>query len=260
MIIKTLATGASGMRAFQMKLDTIGNNIANINTTAYKRSRIEFAEMMRQAMGDQGIPAASDPRPAGGSGVKMVSVARLVEQGDLLQTGRDLDLAIEGEGYFKVISPEDDREYYTRDGCFYLNNEGIIVNANGYKLEPEINLKDGNYVAIRIDEKGKVQGKTAEGDFQDIDEITLYTFPAPANLLDEGNNLYSPTAASGEATEGTPGEDGVGLIRQGYLERSNVDLAQEMLGMIEAQRAYAANARTIQTADEMWDRANNLRK
>ncbi|CCO09186.1 flagellar hook-basal body protein [Desulforamulus hydrothermalis] len=267
MIIKTLASGASGMRAHQLKLDTIGNNIANINTTGYKKSRVNFADMVQQALGDEGIPAAADPRPAGGSGVRTVTVARLFEQGDLLQTGRELDLAIEGEGFFKVMPAdgEDDREYYTRDGSFYIttiDDEPVLVNAGGYKLDWDGQLDPETYSSYQVNEKGEVYGLKKDGtiDKDPIGTIQLYTFAAPANLMSKGNNLYLPTAASGEATAGTPGEEGVGYLRSGYLERSNVDLAVEMIGMIEAQRAYAANSRTVQTADEMWDRANNLRK
>ncbi|SHF36820.1 flagellar hook-basal body protein [Desulforamulus putei] len=267
MIIKTLASGASGMRAHQLKLDTIGNNIANINTTGFKKSRVNFADMVRQALGDEGIPTASDPRPEGGSGVRTVSIARIFDQGDLLQTGRDLDLAIEGQGFFKVIpvTGEDDKEYYTRDGSFYIttvDDEPVLVNASGYKLDWDGELNPEEYQSYKVDEKGNVYGIKKDGsiDTDPVGTIQLYTFPAPANLLSKGNNLYMPTAASGEATSGTPGEEGIGYIRSGYLERSNVDLAVEMIGMIEAQRAYAANSRTIQTADEMWDRANNLRK
>jgi len=271
MIMKTMATGASGMRANQLKLDVVGNNIANINTTSFKKSRPNFAEVMRQAMGDEGVPTTSEPKTEVGSGVRMVSISRINEQGDLMQTGRQLDFAIEGEGFFKVVSPDGEKEYYTRDGSFYINNEGILVNANGYRLEPEIKL-DKQYRSVILDEKGQLKGEpysnSTDGNsgdtkkvYEDIGSpIELYNFPSPGNLLDEGNNLFSETEASGEATSGEPGKDGFGVIRQGYLERSNVDLAQEMVGMIEAQRAYASNTRTVQTADEMWDRANNMRK
>lgn len=266
MIIKTLASGASGMRAHQVKLDTIGNNIANVNTTGFKRSRANFADIVRQALGDEGVPTTDDPRPEGGSGVRMVSIARIIDQGDLMQTGRDLDLAIEGQGFFKVMpaNGEDDKEYYTRDGSFYItavDDEPILVNSSGYKLDWDGELDPETYKVYTVDEKGKVWGqKIADGKMKELGTIELHTFPAPGNLLNKGNNLYMPTEASGEATSGAPGEEGLGLIRSGYLERSNVDLATEMIGMIEAQRAYAANSRTIQTADEMWDRANNLRK
>lgn len=261
MIIKTLASGASGMRVHQMKLDIIGNNIANVNTSSFKKSRLNFAELVRQNLGDEGIPAANEPSPQEGSGVKMISIARIMDQGDLVNTGRELDLAIDGEGFFKVISP-DDKEYYTRDGSFYINNEGVLVNANGYRLEPEVSIgTDEIYKSILVNEKGHISGILSDGKPGDLDTtIELYTFPVPANLLNKGNNLFMQTEASGEEISAEPGEDGLGYIRQGYTERSNVDLATEMIGMIEAQRAYASNAKTIQTADEMWERANNMRK
>lgn len=254
------------MRAHQLKLDTIGNNIANINTTAFKKNRTDFGEIVRQAIGEDGIPAANDPRPEGGSGVRIVSLARVIDQGDLIQTGRDLDLAIEGQGFFKVTpaTGDDDIEYYTRDGSFYIttiDDETVLVNSSGYKLVWDGELDAETYKAYSVDEKGTVWGQRIEdGKTEEVGNIELFTFPAPSGLVSKGSNLYMATEASGEETSGVPGEDGIGSIYSGYLERSNVDLATEMIGMIEAQRAYAANSRTIQTADEMWDRANNLRK
>lgn len=258
-MLKALSNGVSGMRANQLKMDLIGNNIANVQTTAYKRSKPNFAEVVRQALGDQGIPASDTPRPEDGGGVKMISIQRILNQGDLMPTDRPLDLAIEGNGYFKAISPEDDQEYYTRDGNFYINNEGVITMANGYRLEPEITLPE-DAASFSVDEKGVVRAKLQDGTEDEIGTIELYTFPAPAALSADGNNLLSETEASGEATSGEAGEEGFGNIRQGYLERSNVDLTQEMVSMIEAQRAYSLNARTISTADQMWGQANNMKK
>lgn len=266
MIIKTLASGASGMRAHQLKLDTIGNNIANINTTSYKKSTPNFGEIVRQALGEEGVAAATEPRPESGAGVRLISMARVIDQGDLMNTGLDLDLAIEGQGFFKVTSPfgDDDQEYYTRDGSLSIVNidgETVLVNSSGYKLVWDGELDPETYQSYTIDEKGTVWGKKfSDGQREEVGNIELFTFPAPSNLASKGSNLYLATEASGEEISGVPGEDNLGAIRSGYLERSNVDLATEMIGMIEAQRAYAANSRTVQTADEMWDRANNLRK
>lgn len=257
-MIKSLANGASGMRAQQTKMDIIGNNIANVQTTAYKRSKPNFSEMVRQALGDQGIPAAESPRPSEGSGVQVVSIQRVLDQGNLLETKRQLDLAIEGRGYFKVLSP-DDTEFYTRDGSFLMNSEGMIVTASGYTLETDFTL-DPEVVAFTVDTKGNVRTRLADGSEEEAGKIELYTFAAPEALRAEGNNLFTETEASGEAVAGEPGEEGFGVIRQGYLESSNVELTQEMVSMIEAQRAYSLNARTIQTADQMWSQANNLRK
>ncbi|AEG59534.1 flagellar hook-basal body protein [Desulforamulus ruminis DSM 2154] len=258
-MIKSLSNGVSGMRASQLKMDVVGNNVANVQTTAYKRSKPNFAEVVRQALGDQGIPSTEDPRPQEGSGVKLVSIQRVDTQGILNPTGRSLDIAIDGTGYFKVISPDDDREYYTRDGNFYINNEGIIINSLGYALEPEMTLPE-DYTSFSIDEKGLITAQLNDGTEEEIGTIELYSFPAPNALLAEGNNLFSETEASGEAVSGEAGEEGFGLIKQGYLESSNVDITQEMVSMIEAQRAYSLNARTVQTADRMWEQANNLRK
>lgn len=266
MIIKTLASGASGMRAHQLRLDTIGNNIANINTTSFKKSTPNFGEIVRQAVAEEGIAVDTENRPESGSGVRLITMARIIDQGDLINTGRDLDLAIEGQGFFKVTSPQgdDDTEYYTRDGFLSvvnLDDETVLVNSSGYRLVWEGELDPETYESYTIDERGTVWGKTfADGQREEVGNIELFTFPSPSNLVSKGSNLYLATEASGEEISGVPGEDNLGAIRAGYLERSNVDLASEMIGMIEAQRAYAANTRTIQTADEMWDRANNLRK
>lgn len=263
MLLKTLNSGASGMRAHQIKLDVIGNNIANVNTPSFKKSRADFAEMVRQAVGDEGVPAANNPRPEEGSGVRLVSIARMMDQGNLIETGRELDFAIEGEGFFKVvpIDGDGDQEYYTRDSTFFINNEGLLINAKGYQLDEGITLDTEQYKSIVVDEKGAIHGVLADGTLEETgDTIQLYTFPAPAGLAKKGDNLYLATEASGEPEGDDPGTEGRGFIRQGYVERSNVDLATEMIGMIEAQRAYASNAKTIQTADEMWERANNMRK
>lgn len=257
-MIKTLANGVSGMRAQQFKMDIIGNNIANVQTTSYKRSKANFSEVVRQALGDQGIPAADNPRPAEGNGVQVISIHRVFNQGDLMETKRPLDLAIDGNSFFKVISP-DDKEYFTRDGSFLINNEGELVTAGGYVLETDFTLEEG-VTSFAVDPKGVVRVKLTDGTEQGAGTIELHTFPAPVALRSEGNNLFTETEDSGEAVAGEAGEDGFGFIRQGFLERSNVDLTQEMVSMIEAQRAYSLNARTIQTADQMWSQANNLRK
>ena len=252
-------------------MDIIGNNIAYVNTTAFKKSRANFAEIVRQALGDEGVPSVDNPRPEEGSGVMTVSIARMMEQGDLIPTGRDLDMSIDGQGFFKVIpiDSDDDQEYYTRDGHFFFNTDGILVNANGYEVEVEWNeeFDPAKYSTISVDEKGNIRGVRHSTDNEDQDsaeeplgQIVLYAFPVPGNLFNKGNNLFMETETSGEPISEEPGTEGMGFIRQGYIERSNVDLATEMVGMIEAQRAYASNARTIQTADEMWERANNMRK
>ena len=264
MLLKTLNSGASGMRAHQIKLDVIGNNVANVNTASFKKSRVNFAEMVRQAVGDEGIPASNNPRPEEGSGVRMVSIARMMDQGNLIHTGRELDLAIEGEGFFKVvpIDGDSDQEYYTRDSTFYVNNEGLVINSQGYQLDEGITLDTTEYKSFEVDENGTIWGVPADskGSREEVGNIQLYTFQAPANLAKKGDNLYMATEASGEPEGEAPGTEGRGFIRQGYVELSNVDLATEMIGMIEAQRAYASNAKTIQTVDEMWERANNMRK
>lgn len=250
------------MAAQQLNVDIIANNLANVNTAGFKRSRSDFQDLMYQTLRLPGaMTAAGTQVPTGiqvGMGSKAMGVQKLFSQGDYKQTGNELDLAIEGKGFFKLLSNDD--EVYTRAGNFKIDSEGYICTTAGDRLQPEITV-DPTAVTISIDSGGRlvVWGPDTETPLAEED-ITLYSFPNPAGLYSMGRNLYRPTAASGEATEGTPGLDGLGTISQGYLEMSNVNVVEEMVGMIIAQRAYEVNSKAIQVADQMLSMANNIKR
>lgn len=275
-MLKALQTARSGMAAQQLQMDITANNLANINTTGYKKDKVEFAELVRQRLGHSGLPVVPADRaavPESGSGTRLSGIDKVFTQGQLQQTKRPLDLAINGPGFF-VVSPtgaEADR-YYTRDGAFYLNEEGYLVNAAGYRLLGR--NRQGNLQPIRLqlnNEAGKVLQSisvTADGKITaldasgrelrftgNVDTVAVVRFANNAGLAAAGNNLYAATAASGQPEYITEAS-----VVSGYLEASNVDLAEEMIKMIEAQKAYALNSRAVRTADEMWAAANNIRK
>jgi flagellar basal-body rod protein FlgG len=190
-------------------------------------------------------------------GTMPVGVQKMFMQGDFKQTANELDLSIEGKGFFKVLSNED--ELYTRAGNFKLDASGNVCTPNGDRLQPEMTIPSET-VSISIDKTGTVTVFDPQGIGTSLGVIELYTFPNPAGLFSLGRNLYRSTDASGEAISGTPGSDGVGTIAQGFLEMSNVDVVQEMVSMIMAQRAYEANSKAIQTADSMLQMANNIKR
>jgi flagellar basal-body rod protein FlgG len=190
-----------------------------------------------------------------GMGTMPVSVHKEFSQGDFRQTGNELDMAIEGTGFLKVISNEEER--YTRSGNFKLDSNRNIVTSNGDKLQPEMTVPTDT-VSLAVDSDGTVTSFDADGVGTSLGTIEVYSFPNPAGLYSAGHNLYRATDASGEAVSGTPGSDGMGTIVQGYLEESNVDVVQEMVGMIMAQRAYEVNSKAIKTADDMLSIVNNI--
>ncbi|MBW1739626.1 MAG: flagellar basal-body rod protein FlgG [Deltaproteobacteria bacterium] len=261
-MLRGLWTAASGMAAQQLNVDIIANNLSNVNTTGFKKSRADFQDLMYQTLRTAGATtAAGNQLPTGiqiGMGAKAMGIQKMFSQGDYNQTGNELDLAIEGKGFFKVVS--NDEEVYTRSGGFKIDSEGYICTPAGDRLQPEITIPS-NAVSISIDSAGRLVawGQDKETPVLETD-IKLYTFPNPAGLHSMGRNLYRPTAASGEATEGTPGSDGVGTLAQGYLEMSNVNVVEEMVSMIIAQRAYEVNSKAIQTADNMLQMANNIKR
>jgi flagellar basal-body rod protein FlgG len=259
---KGLWTAATGMAAQQLNVDIIANNLANVNTVGFKKSRSDFQDLMYQTLRLPGaMTAAGTQLPTGiqiGMGAKPMGVQKLFSQGDYSQTGNELDLAIEGKGFFMVLSNEE--EVYTRAGNFKIDSEGYVCTAAGDRLQPEITI-DPEAVSISIDSGGSlvVYGQDASTPLSQED-LKLYSFINPAGLSSMGRNLYRPTEASGEAVEGAPGVDGLGTIAQGYLEMSNVNVVEEMVGMIIAQRAYESNSKAIQTADNMLQMANNLKR
>jgi flagellar basal-body rod protein FlgG len=258
-MLRGMWSAASGMAAQKLNIDVIANNLANVNTAGFKKSRADFQDLMYQTVDEAGSTTSSGQQiPVGiqvGMGTMPVDVHKVFIQGDFQQTSDQLDMAIEGKGFFKVISGADER--YTRAGDFKLDANGNIVTANGDKLQPEMTVP-ANSTSIKIDADGTVTSFDAQGTGTALGTIEMYSFPNPAGLYSCGHNLYQATDASGQAVAGTAGQQGIGTISQGYLEVSNVDVVQEMVDMIMAQRAYEINSKAIKTADDMMSIANNI--
>jgi len=250
------------MVAQQVNLDVVANNIANVNTAGFKRDRADFQDLMYQAMRLQGVTTEGGNQvPTGiniGHGSMLAAVHKLFTQGDYQQTENELDLAVEGNGFLQVTLPSGETAY-TRSGSLKQDSQGRIVTSDGYLLTPNLTIPQGT-TNISIESDGTVsvlvQGEQAP---QQIGTIELATFSNQAGLRPMGKNLFAETDASGTPTTGKPGENGLGRILQGYIESSNVNVVQEMVNLIVGQRAYEANSKSIQAADEMLRQANNLR-
>lgn len=262
-MIRALWTSASGMQAQQLNIDVIANNLANVNTTGFKRSRADFQDLLYQTLRVAGGPTAAGTLvPTGmelGHGTRPVAIQKLFLQGDYQQTHNELDVAIEGSGFLQVIQA-DGQIAYSRAGALKLDNEGRIVASDGLPLEPELVVPpEATKIAIAGDGTVSVliPGNAAP---VEIGSLTLARFVISSGLSSIGKNLYLQTAASGEATEGRPGEEGFGTLAQGFLEMSNVNVVEEMVNMIAGQRAYEINSKGIQAADDMLQIANNLRR
>ncbi|MGL6216359.1 flagellar basal-body rod protein FlgG [Billgrantia desiderata] len=260
-MIKSLWTAKTGLESQQVKLDVISNNLANVSTNGFKRSRAVFEDLLYQNLRQPGAQNDVQNRlPSGmqvGTGVRPVATERLHTQGGLEQTGNSRDLAISGNGFFQVLMP-DGNTAYTRDGSFQLNENGQMVTANGYPLEPAIIIPD-NALSISIGEDGIVS-VTQPGVNQalEVGQITISTFVNATGLESIGGNLYQETTASGPRNEAMPGMNGAGRLFQGYVETSNVNVVEEMVSMIQTQRAYEINSRAVQTSDEMLARLSQL--
>ncbi|MBV9850808.1 MAG: flagellar basal-body rod protein FlgG [Armatimonadetes bacterium] len=260
-MMRALYSAATGMMAQQTNMDVISNNLANVNTVGFKHSRADFQDLMYQEMRPAGATAADGvTTPTGleiGLGVKPAATETMFDPGSLQNTGNPLDVAIQGNGFFKVLLP-DGSTGYTRDGSFKLDNQGKLVNSDGYAIQPEITIPSGSQVNIGADGTvSVVQGNSTQP--QTVGKIALTNFSNPAGLEHIGGNNYQETAASGAPTDGTAGQNGYGSLTQGTLEMSNVQIVQEMVNMITAQRAYETNSKAIQTADQMLATANQLR-
>jgi flagellar basal-body rod protein FlgG len=260
-MIRSLWTAATGMQAQTLNIDVISNNLANVSTSGFKKSRAEFQDLLYETLRPSGVSTTETSEvPVGiqvGHGTRPSAVNRIFVQGDFHQTQNELDLAIEGDGFFQIVQASGDIAY-TRDGAFKLDNQGRIVNSDGFLVEPEITVPN-NTIAISIAIDGRVSVlQSGQAEPAEIGTIELARFMNPAGLHSIGRNLYMPTAASGDATLGTAGEDGFGTIAQGYLEGSNVSVVEEMVNMIVAQRAYETNSKVIQASDEMLQMANNV--
>jgi len=262
-MIRSLWTAASGMQAQTSNIDVISNNLANVNTAGFKRSRADFQDLLYETMR---LPGTSTPNggevPTGiqiGHGTRTVATQKIFIQGDFQQTGNQLDLAVEGEGFFQVLQANGDVAY-SRAGNFKIDSEGRIVTPDGFLMEPEITIPT-DALSVSISTNGTVSVlQPGQSQPSDIGNIELARFVNPAGLQSIGRNLFVQTGASGDPTTGTPGEDGFGTTAQGYLEMSNVSVVDEMVNMITAQRAYEINSKAIQAADEMLQTANALKR
>lgn len=259
--MRALWTAATGMQAQQLTLDVISNNLANVQTAGFKRSRVDFQDLVYEMLQAPGASSAQGQEiPAGfqvGHGSRAVATQRLFIKGDLQQTGNSLDLAIEGDGFFQIQQPSGDIAY-TRAGAFKKDSQGRLVTSDGFALDPEITLPQ-NATSVTVGVDGTVSVTIAgQQQPQQVGTIQLARFTNPAGLQSLGRNLFLPSQSSGDATQGTPGQDGLGTLIQGFVESSNVNVVEEMVGLIVTQRAYEINSRAIRTADEMMQTANNL--
>ncbi len=256
-----LRAAATGMRAQQTRTEVIANNLANVNTTGFKRSRAHFEDLLYQTVQGPATLGSRDteqlPAIQIGRGVRLNAVQRMMSQGSLEETQRPLDLAIQGEGYFQVELPNGSLAY-TRDGSFQISDQGMIVTNNGYAIHPPIEVPS-NLTDITISSTGIVSAKRLDGtDSEEIGRIELARFANPPGLQAVGENLYLETPASGEAITGNAQEEGLGRISQGFLEASNVEIVQEMVDMITAMRAYEINSKAIKTSEDMAQTTNSL--
>lgn len=258
-MLKAFSTAATGMAAQQMMVDSIANNLANVNTNGYKRSQCNFQDLLYLKMREAGREIASGvTAPSGleiGSGVKLASTTKVFTVGQLQNSGRDLDVAIQGDGFFEVTLPDGEARY-TRDGSLQMDSTGKLVNASGFEISPSITIPL-EATSVDIANDGTVSVQTPSG-VQTAGTIDLYRFQNPAGLSSEGGNLYRETEASGTATSGTAGENGYGGILSKFLEKSNVEMVNELVSLITAQRGYEINSRSIRVGDEMLRKLNML--
>ncbi len=262
-MIRSLYTAATGMLAQQTQIDVTSNNISNVNTIGYKKQRAEFADLFYQVQEYAGMQSGQTlGSPTGievGLGARPTAITKQFTQGNFKETGNNLDMAITGNGFFQVELP-DGNTAYTRNGAFKVDGAGTIVNSDGYKLLPEIAVPE-NSVNISISTDGLVSVLQAgEEEGNQVGQIELVNFINPAGLHSLGDNNYSSTIASGNPIAGTAGLEGLGQIKQGFVEMSNVQLVEEMTDLITGQRAYEANSKAITTSDEMLQTVNGLKR
>jgi len=259
-MLRAFSTAATGMTAQQMMVDIISNNLANINTTGFKRSQINFQDLVYVKMQESGTEVASGVvAPTGleiGSGVRAASNVKVFSPGELENTGNNLDIAITGEGFLQVVMPNGELRY-TRDGTLQINANGELVTSQGYTIQPAISGLS-NATAITIQKDGGVNVTDASGAQSVVGNIQLVRFPNPSGLSSEGDNMLAETIASGSPITGTPGDNGLGTIQSGFLEKSNVQMVKELVNLITAQRAYEINSRAIRAGDDMLRTANNI--
>ncbi len=261
--MRSLSIAATGMLAQQTNVDVISNNIANMNTTAFKRQRAEFQDLLYQQVSRPGAATSADGTrvPSGiqiGAGVRTGGVYRIAEKGALTQTDNPYDMAIDGKGYFQITLPNGETAY-TRAGSFQLSDQGELVTTDGYRVQPDITVPQGA-VDFVVSKTGEVQVKMADQtQMQTIGQLEVATFVNEAGLEAMGSSLFLETDASGQPTVATPGEPGFGTLNQNFVEASNVNPVSEITALISAQRAYEMNSRVVKTADEMLATSSQMR-
>ncbi len=263
-MLRALFTGATGMQAQQLNVDVIANNLANVSTIGFKKSRADFQELLYETIIPAGAPSAQGNEiPTGlqiGAGVRPASTSRIFTEGEFNRTDNDLDVAIEGDGFFRVTLPGDGGTAYTRSGAFKVNSTGAVVTSEGFLITPNITIPT-TALNITIATDGTVSvinaGTTAPAQ---VGQIQMVRFQNPAGLSSQGRNLFLETTASGTPQVANPGQGGFGTLAQGFIENSNVQVVDELVGLIESQRAYEINSRTVQTADEMLRTVSDLKR
>jgi len=260
-MMRSLWIAKTGLDAQQTQLDVISNNLANTSTNGFKRSRAVFEDLLYQTQRQPGANSSQNTQiPSGlqvGTGVKPVATVKNFTQGNLQQTGNGMDVAINGNGFFAVELP-DGSQGFTRDGSIQVNSEGVMVTSNGFPILGPITVPAESQ-GITISPDGTVTAKIAgQAAPQTLGQLQLATFINPTGLSSEGQNLYRETAASGAPTLGTPGQNGAGILSQGYVETSNVNVVEELVGLIQSQRAYEINSKAISTSDQMLQRISQL--
>ncbi|HTA30116.1 MAG TPA: flagellar basal-body rod protein FlgG [Candidatus Cybelea sp.] len=260
-MLRALYSSAAGMESQQLNLDVIANNLANVNTTGFKRSKIEFQDLLYDTTRSAGAEQSNGNQlPTGlqiGHGSRAVATSKVFTEGELTQTGEPLDMAIQGDGFFQVTMP-DGTLAFTRDGAFKTSSSGQITTSDGLSVQSGFQPIPVGTTGVTVSPEGTVTLNTSSGatNFQ----IQLVRFANPAGLQSVGRNLYIETPASGTPETGTPNQAGFGSLQQNYLEMSNVKVVEEMVNMIVAQRAYEVNSKAVQAADEMMQQSNNLRR
>lgn len=259
-MLRAFSTSATGMAAQQTMVDVIANNLANINTTGFKKSQVSFQDLLYIKLKNAGAEVVSGLNsPSGlevGSGVRTAATVRVYTGGELQSTERPLDIAITGDGFLQVSMPNGDIKY-TRDGSLQTNADGELVTSTGYRIEPAISIPT-DITSLDIGKDGSINVTDSAGTQSVVGTIELARFPNPSGLSAEGENLLAATEASGTATTGTAGDSGFGIIQSGFLEKSNVQMITELVNLITAQRAYETNSRAIRAGDEMLRKANEI--
>ena len=260
-MIRSLWISKTGLDAQQTQMDVIANNLANVSTSGFKRSRAVFEDLLYQTLRQPGAQSSQQNQlPSGlqiGTGVRPVATERIFTQGNLQQTGNSLDVAIQGPGFFQVLMP-DGTTAYSRDGSFQTNSQGQLVTSSGYQVQPAITIP-ANTTSVTIAKDGTVSA-TQSGSATPVQlgTLQLANFINPAGLQSHGENLYLETAASGTVSNGSPGSNGLGLLNQGYAETSNVNVVEELVNMIQTQRAYEINSKAVTISDQMLQRLSQM--